>query len=59
MIKIGIIGTGGMASSQVERFQKIKGVKVVACADVDVTRAQAFAKKALHTASLLRFYGNA
>ena len=45
MIRIGIIGTGGMAHGQADCFRQIKGVKVVSCCDVVKSRAEAFAKK--------------
>ena len=54
MVRIGIIGTGRMANGQAELFQKIKGVKLVACCDVDPSRAAAFAAKFKIPAS----YGN-
>jgi len=45
MINIGIIGTGGMAHGHAGSFQKIKGVKIVACCDISQERAQAYADK--------------
>ncbi|MHB9130250.1 MAG: Gfo/Idh/MocA family protein [Armatimonadota bacterium] len=45
MIRLGIIGTGGMAHHHAESFQQIRGVKVVACCDIDAERVQAFAAK--------------
>jgi predicted dehydrogenase len=45
MIRIGIIGTGGMANVHAARFQKIKGVQVVACSDVLPEKAANFAAK--------------
>ena len=45
MIRIGIIGTGVMGSAQAELFQKIKGLKIVACCDASKPRAEAFAAK--------------
>lgn len=44
-IRIGIIGTGGMANIQVQQFSKIKGCEIVAGCDIDETRAQEFCKK--------------
>ncbi|MDA0578184.1 MAG: Gfo/Idh/MocA family oxidoreductase, partial [Verrucomicrobia bacterium] len=44
-IKIGIVGTGGMANSHAQTFQAIKGVKVAACYDVLTERATAYADK--------------
>jgi predicted dehydrogenase len=45
MIKIGIIGTGGMGNHHASQFTKMKGVKVVACCDISEQRCKAFAKK--------------
>ncbi|MEI6337015.1 MAG: Gfo/Idh/MocA family oxidoreductase [Verrucomicrobiota bacterium] len=45
MIRIAIVGTGGMANSHAHEFQKIKGCKIVAVCDVDTARAAAFAEK--------------
>ena len=45
MIKIAIIGNGGMANIHAERFNKIRGCKLVACCDIDKKRAEQFAKK--------------
>ena len=46
MIRIAIVGTGGMAGGHAEWFQtKIKGCTVVACCDVVPGRAQAFAER--------------
>lgn len=44
-IKVGIIGTGGMANSHAGRFNSIRGCQVVACLDVIRDRAQAFAER--------------
>lgn len=45
MVKIGIIGTGGMANAHAESYKKIKGVKLTACCDISAERATAFAEK--------------
>ncbi len=45
MIRIGIIGTGGMANMHAEAFSKISGVKLAACCDVVSEKAAAFGKK--------------
>jgi len=45
MIKIGIVGTGGMAHAHAEAYSKIKGVKVTACCDICPDRRQSFAEK--------------
>ena len=45
MIKLGIIGTGGMANTHALFFKKIKGVELTACCDVDLKKAGEYAKK--------------
>jgi len=45
MIKIAIVGTGGMAGAHADAFKKIKGVKIVACCDIIPERAAQFAQK--------------
>ena len=45
MVKIGIIGTGGMAGHQAGCFAQIKTCRIVACADTVPGRAAAFAEK--------------
>ncbi len=46
MIKIAIVGTGGMAGGHAEWFQnKISGCKVVACCDVAPDRVKTFAER--------------
>ena len=45
MIRLGIIGTGGMANGHAVEFGKIRGVKIVACCDVVPEKVRAFAKK--------------
>ncbi len=45
MIKLAIVGTGGMAHSHAKAFSAIKGCKLVAACDVVRERAQAFADK--------------
>lgn len=45
MIRLGIIGTGGMAHAHAQAFTGMKGVSVTACCDVDEARARAFAAK--------------
>jgi len=45
MIRLGIIGTGGMANSHATNYKTLKGVKIVACCDIDPKRASAFAEK--------------
>jgi predicted dehydrogenase len=45
MIKLGIIGTGGMANGHAQSFCAMKGVSVTSCCDIDEARAKAFATK--------------
>lgn len=45
MIKIGIIGTGGMAGAHAGNYAKMKDVKMVACCDVREEKAKQFAEK--------------
>lgn len=45
MVHIGIIGTGSMANSHADAYSKMKGVRLVACCDVDLERGRAFAEK--------------
>lgn len=52
MIRLAIVGTGGMANSHANTFSKLKGCQLVAGCDVDEARASAFCTK--H--SIPRFY---
>jgi len=45
MLKIGIIGTGGMANWHAGAVKDLKGVKITACADIRETATKAFAEK--------------
>ena len=45
IIRIGIVGTGGMAQSHATKLSKIPNVKLAACADIFPERSQAFAQK--------------
>ncbi len=45
MIRLAVIGTGGMANAQVKAFHEIKGVKIVAACDIDEKRVKGFAEK--------------
>lgn len=45
MIRLAIIGTGGMANDHAKNFKAIKGCNVVACCDIVPGRAKAFAEK--------------
>ena len=51
MIKLAIVGTGGMANTHAKNYKTIKGCKVVACCDVVKDRVEEFAKThgILHT----------
>jgi predicted dehydrogenase len=58
-IRIGIIGTGGMANAHAAAFAAIPGVQLAACMDVVPGRAEAFAAKhhiALATSQRARFF---
>jgi len=44
-IRIGIIGTGGMANAHAEHYKKIAGVQLVSCLDVIPGKAAEFATK--------------
>ncbi|MBN1436129.1 MAG: Gfo/Idh/MocA family oxidoreductase [Sedimentisphaerales bacterium] len=45
MIKIAVIGTGGMAHAQADQFKLVRGCKLVAACDVVRERAAAYAAK--------------
>ena len=45
MIRVGIIGCGGMANSHAKWFKSIKGCRLTACSDIVAGRAEAFAQK--------------
>ena len=45
MIKIAIVGTGGMANAHANHFKQIPGCKLVAGVDIDAGRVAAFAKE--------------
>jgi len=45
MIRLAIVGTGGMANSHAKAFSAIKGCKLVAACDIVREKAQAFADK--------------
>jgi len=44
-VKVGIIGTGGMAAMHADLFAEIKGCQVVAACDIDPARVEAFAAR--------------
>jgi len=54
MIRVAVIGTGGMANAHMKGFAGIPGMKVVACADASLERAEAFAK----TYNIPKFYSD-
>mgnify|MGYP003393894010 CR=1 FL=1 len=45
MIKIGIIGTGGMARAHAKAYQAQKDVEIIACCDILEVRAKEFAEQ--------------
>ncbi len=45
MVKIAIVGTGGMASSHVKNFAQIPGCRISAICDIDESKAVEFAAK--------------
>lgn len=45
MIRLAVIGTGGMANSHANQYLKMKGVKMVACCDIVGERAREYATK--------------
>jgi len=45
VLRIGIIGTGGMGNHHASEFTKMKDVKIVACCDISEQRRKAFAEK--------------
>ena len=45
MLRLGIIGTGNMAATHARSFAAIRGVTLAACCDIDVKRAEAFARR--------------
>ncbi len=45
MIKLAIVGTGGMANAHADLFKKLPGCVITAACDVDKERVQAFALK--------------
>jgi predicted dehydrogenase len=45
MIRLGIIGTGGMAATHAESFTPMKGVRLSACCDIDPAKAREFAER--------------
>jgi predicted dehydrogenase len=52
MIRLAIIGTGGMAGTHAQSFAPMKGVALSACCDVDEKKAREFA----HTWNIPRWY---
>jgi predicted dehydrogenase len=45
MIRLGIVGTGGMANTHAENFAPMKGVRLSACCDIDPAKAREFAER--------------
>ena len=45
MIRLAVVGCGGMANGHVNGFKKIPGVRITACCDVAEDRAAQFARK--------------
>lgn len=45
MIRIGVVGTGGMARAHANAFKKIRGCRLVAACDVVKDRVEAYAKE--------------
>ncbi len=45
MIKVAIVGTGGMANGHANSFKAIRGCKLVACCDIIPKSSKAFAEK--------------
>ncbi|MFW6286614.1 MAG: Gfo/Idh/MocA family protein [Candidatus Sumerlaeota bacterium] len=45
MIKLGIVGTGGIANWHAKNFQPMHGVEIVACADLVKERAEDYAER--------------
>jgi len=45
MIRLAIIGTGNMAANHAESFSRLRGVKLIACGDLDGKRAEKFAAR--------------
>ena len=45
MIKLGIVGTGGISHWHAEEFKKIKGVEIVAACDINEKVLEAFANQ--------------
>jgi len=45
MVRIAIVGTGGIAGYHVQKFAKARGCRIVAACDVDDTRLRAFCAK--------------
>ncbi len=44
-IRLGIIGTGGMANLHADQFKQVRGVELTACMDVNEDRAKAYADR--------------
>jgi len=44
-LRLGIIGTGGMARAHARNLERIRGVELTACCDINLPRARAFAEE--------------
>ncbi len=44
-VRVGIVGTGGMAAAHAQAYARIPECRVVACCDIDAAKARAFAAK--------------
>jgi predicted dehydrogenase len=45
MIKVGIVGTGGMAHDHARNYRTMKNVQMTACCDIVEERVRDFAKR--------------
>lgn len=45
MIRLALVGTGGMANAHANGFGRIRGCKLTACCDIDHKKAKAFAER--------------
>jgi len=45
MVRIAVVGTGGMANHHASNFKKIAGCRLVACCDIDRDRAVEYARR--------------
>ena len=45
MVKIGIVGTGRIAEVHADKVYRVRGCRITACCDIDLTKARSFAKR--------------